>query len=195
LDIDKFPFRGNPDSDKRIVLLFDYTCSSCRRVHGYLQRAEERFGKDNYLVVMLPTPLNPDCNRFFKEEMVDHRNACLFASMALALWTADPEKFYEFDHWMIENGTSRYPPDAELARARAEELMGEEALALALSDPGVTAKLEQVSEIWNTLKTKSGRITMPKMLWSTGSLTDGATGTEFQLFEMMEQKLGMKRVN
>lgn len=193
LDIGKVPYRGNPESESRILILFDYTCSSCRRVHGYLQRAEERFGKDNYLVVMLPTPLNSNCNRYFEE--TPHRNACLFASMAYAMWDADPEKFYEFDRWMIETGSASVPPDAEAARAKAEQLLGKEALAAALADPQLPEKIETASKVWNVLKTKTGQPAMPKMVWSNGSLTEGSTGTEFELFGMMEEKLRLKRVN
>jgi len=194
IDLAKFPFRGNPDSEKRLVIFFDYTCSSCRRVHAYLDRAEERFGKDNYLLVMLPTPLNPDCNRHFKEEMSDHRNACLFASLGFALWAADREKFYEYDRWMIESGSARYPPDADAARAKAAELLGEDALAEALSDPQINESIERVCEIWNVFKAKTG-VSMPKMLWANGTMTTGAAGSEFELFDMMQERLGLERVN
>lgn len=195
LNIDQMPYRGNPDSDKRMLVLFDYTCSSCRRVHGYLKRAEERFGKDNYLVVMVPTPLNPDCNRYFTGNAPDHRNACLFASMAFALWSADREKFYEYDRWLIETGSDRYPPDAATTRAKAEELLGKDELAAALSDPQITAKLEEASKIWNLLKMQTGNNAMPKMLWNDGAMKEGAVSSEFGLFETMEQHLGVVRVN
>ncbi|MGI9242287.1 MAG: vitamin K epoxide reductase family protein [Verrucomicrobiales bacterium] len=194
IDLSKFPFRGDLSSDKRLIVLFDYTCSSCRRVHAYLDRAEARFGGDNYLVVMLPTPLNPDCNRHFDEKMSDHRNACLFASMGFALWATDREKFYEYDRWMIETGTSRYPPEADAARAKAEELIGKEQLAKAMADPAITENIEKVCEIWNTFKASTG-VRMPKMLWSGGTLTTGAVGSEFELFDMMEERLGLERLN
>ena len=124
-----------------------------------------------------------------------HRNACLFASMAYAMWDADPEKFYEFDRWMIETGSASVPPDAEAARAKAEQLLGAEALAAALADPRLDEKIETASRIWNVLKTKTGQPAMPKMVWSNGSLTEGSTGNEFELFGMMEEKLRLKRVN
>ncbi|MFT4549970.1 MAG: putative membrane protein [Verrucomicrobiales bacterium] len=195
IDIGHFPYRGNPQSSKRMVLLFDYTCTSCRRVHGYLSRAEERFGKDNYLVVMLPVPLNPDCNRHIKEPMPDHRDACLFAQIGLAMWGIDQEKFHEYDHWMIESGSARFPPTADAARAKAEELVGKEILDEALAQKSVGTKLEHATKIWNFLKEKTGRMAMPKMVWSNGNLTDGGASSEFELFNTMEKQLGLKRQN
>ena len=195
LDIGLFPHRGNPESSDRMVMLFDYTCPGCRRVHEYLSRAEERFGKENYLLVMLPVPLNPDCNRYLKEPMPDHRDACLFAQMGLALWSIDRDKFFEYDTWMIETGSARYPPTAEAASAKAEELVGKKALAEALANPSLGLKIERTTKIWNFLKEKSGRMAMPKIVWSTGILTDGAVQTEFDLFHMMEEQLGLQRVD
>ena len=195
LNLGQMPHRGNIESSRQMVMLFDYTCQSCRRIHGYLERAEKRFGKDNYLVVMLPTPLNPDCNSHLKEEMPDHRNACLFAKIGFALWGLDREKFYEWDEWMIKTGTPRYPPDAQAGRAKAEELVGKDVLAKAIGDPVVAQKIEHTTKIWQLMREKSGRMTMPKMLWSNGNLTEGAAGSEFELYNSMEQQLGLRRVN
>ena len=193
LDTRSVPSRGNPESERMLILFFDYTCSSCRRVHEYLNRAEERFGKDSYYLVMVPTPLNPDCNRHYEGAIGNHRNACTFASMALALWAIDREKFQEFDHWMIETGSPSLPPEAEAARAKAEELVGKAALDQALADPQIAAKIEEVSAIWKTLTDQSG-MAMPKMLWSNGKLTWGAPRSEFEMFDLMGAQLGLQRV-
>lgn len=36
---------------------------------------------------------------------------------------------------------------------------------------------------------------MPKMLWANGTMTTGAAGSEFELFDMMKERLGLERVN
>ena len=195
IDIGQFPHSGNTDAGKIMILSFDYTCGFCRRMHGYLSRAEERFGKENYLVVLLPTPLNPDCNRHFQQRSPNHRNACEFASTALALWSIDPEKFYEFDRWMIETGSPRFPPDREAAKAKAVALVGEEALATGLKDPSIAERIEKTSEIWNKLTGLNGSQTMPKIIWSSGAMSQGATSSEFGLFELKEKNLGLVRSN
>jgi uncharacterized membrane protein len=195
LDLTHIPYHGDPASAKRMVVMFDYTCSSCRRIHSYLHRAEERFGKDQYLLVMLPTPLNPDCNRHFEEKMSDHRNACLFATMALAIWSVDHEKFYEFDRWLVETGTSSNPPDAAAARAKAEELMGKEVLAAAMEEAHISANITKICKIWADIKSRTGMLAMPKILWGNGGIKEGAVDSEFQLFDAMQEKLGLKRIN
>jgi uncharacterized membrane protein len=193
IDIGHLPHRGNPESDKQLLVLFDYTCASCRRVHDYLSRAEERFGADNYLLVMVPVPLNPDCNRHFEKVMPEHRDACLFASMAFALWSIDREKFYEYDRWMIEAGSPRFPPKAADARAKAEGLVGKELLAETLANPGIKARIDHATKLWSFFEKQSNRSTMPKMLWSSGIMTEGAAESEFGLFSQMEEQLGLKR--
>ena len=194
LQLGVVPFRGNPDSSKRMILMFDYTCNSCRRVHGYLKRAEDRFGKDNYLVVMLPTPLHPNCNRYFEEDMPEHRNSCSFAKMAMAIWWTDPEKFYEFDHWMIETGGPSFPPDAAAARAKAEELVGKEALDKALENPSLDKQIEVITKIYNQAREVSKNPQMPKMIMSDGVVVVGVPENEFALYEILEQRLGVTRL-
>ena len=193
IDTSDYPHSGNPESLKTVTLFFDYTCSSCRRAHGYLSAAEARFGKENYFVVLLPTPLHPDCNRYFKEEMFDHRNSCTFASLAMAIWSVAPEKFHEFDKWMIETGTDREPPDVFDVRAKAAEIVGEDVLAAALEDPSVAEKVEVISGIWERLRRASGKITMPKWVWNSATMTEGDPG-EKGLFNLMEDKLGIVEI-
>jgi uncharacterized membrane protein/protein-disulfide isomerase len=191
LDLDELPYRGNPDSGKRVMLMFDYACLNCRRMHQYLTRAEAVFGNDKYLLVMLPTPLSDECNRYVTRGTSGHRDGCLFASMALAMWRADKEKFYQFDRWLIEAGSASSPPTAELARTKAEELLGgRDALTAALADPRTRAGIDKLTAIWDLLKSKTGHATMPKMLLE-GSLSEGAPASEAALLGILEKKLGI----
>ncbi|MFK7850368.1 MAG: vitamin K epoxide reductase family protein [Akkermansiaceae bacterium] len=195
LDLNIVPFRGNPDSSRRMVILFDYSCSGCRRVHGYLSLAENRYGADNYLVVMLPVPLNPDCNPFFEEKMPEHRDSCTFVKMALAIWATDPEKFYEFDRWMIETGSPSYPPLASEARAKAEKLIGKERLDELMRNPDLDVHINNICRVYNYLKDRSGRDAMPKMIMGNGKFSEGAPYSQFALFEMLEAGIGVKKID
>ena len=104
VDIDAMPSIGDTDSENVMVMFFDYTCGSCRRMHGYLNAALDRYSEQGFRVVLVPTPLNPDCNRYFTQDLAIHRGACTFAKLAHALWLIDPQMFREFDKWMITSG-------------------------------------------------------------------------------------------
>ena len=189
IDIDTMPSLGDPDSEKVMIMFFDYTCGSCRRMHGYIAEALERYTEQSFRVVLVPTPLNPDCNRYFEQDLVNHRGACTFAQLAHALWLIDQPMFREFDKWMITSGGGALPKIDE-ARGRAAELVGQEALNAALGDPRIEANIELAAEIYNSLKKRAGGA-MPKIIFGNSKMLEGATDGEDALFEILESELGL----
>jgi uncharacterized membrane protein len=193
INLDDMPFKGNADSEKLMVLLFDYTCGSCRTTHRYLHRAEKRFGLDNYLVVGIPVPLNPKCNPAFTDASPQHADACEHARLALALWRLDREAFREWDHWMFEGGTASSAPTPAEAIAKAESLVDPAQLKASLADPWIKEQIARNIELWKTMKTKAGRMTMPQMILG-GRLVVGAPDSEFQLYDLMRDGLELTPV-
>jgi len=192
------PFRGNPESPNRMVLVFDYTCSTCRRTHKFLKRAEKRYGLDNYLVVMCPAPLHPNCNKYYEKEIPSRRHACKIASTALAVWYISPEKFFELDHWIIETGGEDDPPDISDVRAKAEELVGKDKLAKALANEKVAnqidRQIEMNTKVFAWAVNESKVMAMPKMIMNNGTVETGAVGNEFDFYKILEAGLGIKRL-
>ena len=86
--------------------LMDYTCPHCRKMHAHLREAMDRYG-DQLAVVILPMPLELDCNKLVPATDPSHRGACKIARTALAVAEVDPSKFLDFHNFlMAERGES-----------------------------------------------------------------------------------------
>ncbi|REJ97215.1 MAG: hypothetical protein DWQ34_02510, partial [Planctomycetota bacterium] len=75
LDVHELPTLGSPDAPLLLVLLYDYCCPHCRATHGYLQDGLDRY-PDQYGVVLLPMPLDAECNPHVVETEPRFEEAC-----------------------------------------------------------------------------------------------------------------------
>ena len=177
----KHPLLGSPDAKEFLMYLFDYTCPHCRALHGNLQQAIKRYG-DQLAIITLPMPLNSDCNPLVKKTEERHKDACSLAILALSVYKAMPEKFAEYDHWLIQT-----LPDATTARAKAIELLGtEDALKQAMSDPWVATELERDINLYQ----HSGGGVIPKLI-GKNTLIAGRPGDVQDLYDLLEDELGL----
>lgn len=126
-----YPTVGSPNAERNIVMLFDYTCPACRHLHPQLLDAYNGH-EATTAIVMVPMPLDSQCNHGVQQTSYQHLNACLFAKIGLAVWNANPSAYAAFDKFMFE---TEYPPSAEQARAMADHLVGKEIMDAALADP------------------------------------------------------------
>lgn len=140
---DGVPIIGNPDADITIELMFDYRCTHCRTMHGWLKElvAERAIASDrskDVAVILCPTPLSTECNPYLADVTEDlFKGSCELAKLALALWKTDKELFYRFDDWLYESdGKAKWTPrEPEEARKMAERL---------LADSGRTVDIEEL---------------------------------------------------
>jgi protein-disulfide isomerase len=121
---------GSPEAPYVIVELMDYTCPHCREMHKKIRRAKERYG-DQLAVVIMPVPLELECNKIVPATSPEHRGACGMARRALAVGEISPEKFVEFHNWLLAN--EKQAPSAAAAVRRAFSLVDRTKLS-ALSD-------------------------------------------------------------
>ncbi|MCC7424576.1 MAG: hypothetical protein IT428_30275, partial [Planctomycetaceae bacterium] len=131
------PIIGSPDAPKLLVVMFDYCCPHCRRLHAWLDVARERY-PDQFAVVLLPTPQNPRCHPGLEDLEPRFEHACELARLALGVWRADRSRFAEFDQWLFESEDPRSP---DAAQGKAESLVSPAALASAMSDPWIDARI------------------------------------------------------
>jgi protein-disulfide isomerase len=139
VNISDFPIIGSPDAENVVLHFFDFTCPSCRRLHPTLMSEHQPYANQSALV-MVPVPLDAECNPQIKETSYIHRDACAFARIAIALWNTAPQAYPEYDHFLFEN---EYPPTGEAALAAARQLAGNNSLDQALSDSRVSAALRE----------------------------------------------------
>lgn len=128
--VDALPHLGPANAEHVIVKYYDYTCEACRDVHADLKKIMAKYpGK--LAVIVLPVPLNKQCNPHLPVGVKNHQNACEFAKLSLAVWRADRSKFKEFHQWLFEYHQLPY----EAAEAMAYSLVG-------------TEKMEAVDSSW-----------------------------------------------
>ncbi len=140
LKVDHLPMMGSAKATHRIGLLFDYTCHDCRDMHGYLREAVETF--DGQLACMLiPMPLDGQCNPVVEETRSTHVDACEYAKICLAVHFSAPEKYEAFDRWLFSD--HKQQKKLEVVRQHAAQLVGAEALEKALSSAAVQEQLQQ----------------------------------------------------
>ena len=132
-----FPVLGQLESDHVVGHVFDYTCPACRKLHPDLLLALQSSQRKTALV-MIPMPLDAECNPGVSQTSYQHMNACAFAKLGLAIWRVKPEAYASFDHFMFQ---SEFPPSLEKARSVASQLVPADALDSALKDPSLMNQL------------------------------------------------------
>lgn len=118
------PVVGSVDAERTVALLYDYRCSHCRTIHGFLEDAVRHFG-GKVAFVLCPTPLSPACNPYIPSGGKDlFDGSCDLARLALGLWTVDPDAFREFDAWLFsaDGKDGWYPRTPAEAEKKAFEL-------------------------------------------------------------------------
>ncbi len=186
ISLDQFPHVG-PDRPKiYLAELFDYTCSSCREMHGDLAALKEAY-PGTFTVIYLPCPLNRKCNAFLGPAVHDHDEACELSRVALALWNAAPERFPEFHDAMM---TGRTPPTPTEAEAKAISLIGRDAFLEAQRSPAVEAAIATATGHYATITQNPAvgtreRFKMPKLLLGDGAAMHGAARSKEVLVDTL----------
>lgn len=181
----ELPIIGSPDAPKLLVVMFDYCCPHCRRLHGWLDVARERY-PGQFAVVLLPTPQNPRCHPGLEDLEPRFEHACELARLALGVWRTDRSKFAEFDQWLFESEDPRTP---DAAQSKAESLVAPAALASALSDPWIDARIRANVEAYR----QGGVDRIPVILSPGFAAIVGRPSDEDVLFKILETELGLTR--
>lgn len=131
MKLGEFPLFGSPNAQRVIVMIFDYTCPACRHLHPQLFGAFKPH-EDRAAIVMIPSPLDAQCNPGVTETAYVHQNACNYAKIGLAVWNTNPQAYASFDQFMFAGD---FPPAIQDAQSYAEHLVGKNVLDTALASP------------------------------------------------------------
>ena len=145
LDTSKLAVIGKRDAPNRFVLMFDYTCHLCRKLHGFVRQVMPNH-KDTLACFLVPMPLDAECNKQLKSTSPSHVNACEYAKISLAVQQVAPEKYDAFDQWLFSEHEIAKP--LEVVRNHAEKLVDKEALGQALVSATLQTQLQRNIEIY-----------------------------------------------
>ncbi len=166
-----------------VVELFDYTCPHCRQMHAYLADVRRRF-KGQLAVIVLPMPMNRNCNPYVQLDEPMYKDACELARLAWAVWYAKPAAFGTFHAWLMD---SKAPPSVAAARSKAEELVGSAALSESLADERIEGQIKAAGYIYKL----AGLGEIPKLL-SERYVTSGEPASADELAQSLAKQLDLK---
>jgi len=167
IDYHSAPMVGSPDAPYVVILLFDYQCSHCQKIHFVLDEVIRRYN-GNLAFALCPVPLNTQCNPYIPRDVDQFKNSCELAKISLAVWVADREVFPTFESWMFtfESGDHWRPRSLETSRAKAVELIGQAQFDAAISDPWIGHYLKATTQIYGQT-IQGGRGGIPKMIFGS----------------------------
>lgn len=162
LDVSQWPSVGNQKAEFVCVEMFDYNCQHCRQTHAAIKAAREKMG-EKMAVILLPLPLNTDCNNQIVQTGPQFVESCLLSKLSVSVWKTNPEKFCDFHEWMFDGPNA---PNYQTALAQAESMVGKEQLAKVLNSPLPDAYLQKHVQIYARI----GKGNIPKLLFRTTSI-------------------------
>lgn len=115
LDTYEQPIIGSPEAPKIVVEIVSYDCSHCRKMHRMMKQALARYG-DQVALVVLPLPLDRECNKLITDPAASHAGACSTAKFACSISKIKPGSFPRFHDYLM---TGDEPPPRESIIARA----------------------------------------------------------------------------
>jgi len=182
------PLLGSPDAGMVVEVLYDYQCSHCRDLHLLLSELADN-PQAGVAFALCPTPLSPRCNHYLPNDHDLFNGSCELASMALAIWYSDREKFRLFDQWLFSSSQGQEWSPREVLEARqyaATLLGGEENLANAMADPRIMETIDKTTQVFGrTSYGQHGGI--PKLVYGQKWIIPDASGSAALLTIIQEQ--------
>jgi len=173
-----YPVVGSPDAPHVLLLLTDYRCPMCRELSGTLARRD----MPGFSVVVLPVPLEADCNPNATSTAAHLDGGCDLARLAVAVWLAEPGAFEAFHEYLAAQPPG-YPVPA--ARARAEQMVGEASLRQALDSDAAGDLLNRARSLHGLIGTGS----VPVLI-AGNTMIVGAPDDPNRLNELLADALG-----
>jgi protein-disulfide isomerase len=167
IDYRTAPMIGDRNALYKVIMLFDYNCPHCQKIHAMLKHVVKQYG-NKLAFVLCPTPLNTQCNPYIPQDIAAFKNSCDLAKIGLAVWKASHDAFDVFDSWMFrdEPGSAWQPRGLPAARAKAVELIGQSDFDKAASDPWMHEYLQQCVQRYEQT-TRNGKGGVPKLVFGT----------------------------
>jgi hypothetical protein len=182
LDIGANPLLGSPSASHVVIEFLDYTCHRCRRMYSLMEQARQHFG-EQFAIIVLPVPLDSSCNPYIQKTHPDHREACRYVQLAMAVWHLDRSRFEEYHHWLMDG---EHVPPLEDAVQRAASLVGDQSLREALRENEISQRIRAYAKLLASMR--SG---LPLMV-AGDHLVKGVPDEAEELFGHLRRLLGVQ---
>jgi len=183
-NVSQLPHLGSDRATHVIVEYFDYQCAACLVMRGYLSSLVKKHPAE-VCVVLLPVPLESQCNPFLRADQPQHPGSCERAKLALAVWQHQPASFAEF-HEVAMSAESL----GEL-RNLAEKILGSDRTKAAQREPWSLELISANLADWRALSTSSERL--PKLLITGKRILQGLPPSEEEFIRVIEKELRLEK--
>jgi uncharacterized membrane protein len=180
--VEELPHIGRADAPHILVEYFDYGCSACRTMGGHLDALVSAYPED-ICVILLPMPLDRECNPSMPPLEPGNPGACVMARAALAVWRNSRENFNAFHYAVLAD------PTADNASMLASALL-EDAPA-AMRDPWVESIIATNITDWQVISADNAKL--PKLIVGGRRIMHGFPPTEAEFIQVIADQLGLSK--
>lgn len=185
-DVSSHPHIGSPDAKRVMVEYFDYQCQSCRVMSEYLTALVDKHPSD-ICVLLLPVPMDHDCNDDLPAGMEGHSGSCDLSRIALAVWRMKPESFPMIHRAFL----AKPPPSPGEAMSLARDFVPASLLDATVNDPRINQLIRSNISDWMSFSGKSDKL--PKLLIRDKRILHGLPSSQEEFIRVMERELEMDK--
>ena len=119
-----------------------------------MQQAIDRYG-DQLAIVVLPMPLELECNKMMTSTEPAHFGACKLARLALAVSEVDPTAFVDFHEWLMADKDN--VPEIGKALAKAYRLADAKKIRERMTSPEIEQRIQSDINLYETLAAQKSK--------------------------------------
>jgi uncharacterized membrane protein len=183
---------GSREAPYVVLELIDYTCPHCRQMHDNMKRAMRRYG-DELAVVVMPVPLELECNRRLPKTDPMHRGSCRLARLAISVAQLRPSVFADFQNFLMRD--EKNPPQYGTALIRGFSLVNRDKLRDVLNSKEIENRIQNYVNLYANLsarqKTKEKPFGLPVQIVGDKVLT-GKFDTPEEMYDAWEEAIGIR---
>jgi hypothetical protein len=183
---------GSPTAPHVVIEMVDYACPHCRAMNKTIQTAIDRYG-DQLAIVIMPMPLELECNPQMAATEPAHFGACKLARLAIAMSEVDPAAFVDFHEWLMAD-KDKVPP-IDRAIAKAYRLADSKKLREHVNSDEVNKRIQDDINLYTSLSMQQAKDSKPFGLPIQiigDQVISGDTVSGDELLAKWEEILGMK---
>jgi hypothetical protein len=190
LDAYQHPIIGSPEAPHIVVEMVSYDCPHCRKMHKTMQHALQQYG-DQVALLIMPVPLDRECNRLVTGRAESHPDACITAKLCVGIARINPSAFATFHDFLMS--TKDDPPPMTEIVAKAYVLANRSQLRELMQGDELTQQLNGYIDLYAQLQKQSHnkKFGLPVQILGDYIMT-GSAESEAQMFKVWEELLGVK---
>lgn len=193
LDVYRHPLIGAPDAPHIAIEMVSYDCPHCRKMYPLIHEALDRYG-DQVALLIMPIPLDKDCNSLVTDPTIHHPGACGTTRLVLGVARLNPSDFGRFHDFLMANKDK--PPGMEKIVPKAYGLTNPDKLRELRQSPETQKQMEGYVKLYGKLmeQNKSAKsFGLPVQILGDKVMSGSVEKVE-DVFKAWEENLGVKPI-